>query len=70
MKIVAEFNLEYEAEIAKGLLKSEGIEAVIMNVNSPYPGITMGRHGVELMVADEDLEAAKKILADTEAVED
>ena len=37
---------------------------------NPYPGITMGRHGVELMVADEDLEAAKKILADTEAVED
>lgn len=70
MKIVAEFNLEYEAEIAKGRLKNEGIEAVIMNFNSPYPGITMGRHGVELMVADEDLEAARKILAETEEVED
>ncbi len=70
MKIVAEYYLEYEAELAKGLLKSAGIEAVIMNVNSPYPGVTMGRHGIELMVADEDLEAARKILENTEPAED
>ena len=69
MKIVAEYNWEYEAELAKGLLKSAGIEAVIMNVISPYPGVTMGRHGIELMVADEDLEAARKILENPEPVE-
>ncbi len=62
MKVVAEFNLEYEAEIAKGLLESEDIRAVIMNANSPYPGITMGRHGVQLMVNDEDFESAQMIL--------
>lgn len=62
MKVVAEFNLEYEAEIAKGLLESEGIRAVIMNANSPYPGITMGRHGVQLMVNDEDFESAQMVL--------
>ena len=62
MKIVAEFNLEYEAQIAKGLLESEGIQAVIMNANSPYPGITLGRHGVQLMVNEEDLETAQMIL--------
>lgn len=62
MRVVAEFNLEYEAEIAKGLLESEGIRAVIMNANSPYPGITMGRHGVQLMVNDEDFESAQMIL--------
>ena len=62
MKIAAEFNLEYEAQIAKGLLESEGIQAVIMNANSPYPGITLGRHGVQLMVNEEDLETAQMIL--------
>lgn len=62
MKVVAEFNLEYEAEIAKGLLESEGIKSVIMNANSPYPGITLGRHGVQLMVNEEDLETAQMIL--------
>ena len=62
MKIAAEFNLEYEAQIAKGLLESEGIQAVIMNANSPDPGITLGRHGVQLMVNEEDLETAQMIL--------
>ena len=62
MKVVAEFNLEYEAEIAKGLLESEGIRAVIMNANSPYPGITMGRHGIQLAVNDENFESAQMVL--------
>jgi hypothetical protein len=62
MKVVAEFNYEYEAEIAKGRLENEGIECVIMNSVSPYPGITMGRHGVQLMVNDYDLESAQMIL--------
>lgn len=62
LKIAAEYVQEYEAQIAKGLLESEGIEAVIMNVNSPYPGITLGRHGVQLMVRAEDLETAQMIL--------
>lgn len=62
LKLVAEFNQEYEAEIAKGRLESEGIEAVIMNAVSVYPGIQMGRHGVQLMVNDYDLESAQMIL--------
>lgn len=62
MKVVAEFNLEYEAEIAKGLLESEGIRAVIMNANSPYPGITMGRHGIQLAVNEKDFESAQMVL--------
>ena len=33
-----------------------------MNYNSPYPGISMGRHGVQLMVNDYDLESAQMIL--------
>ena len=62
MKTVAEFTFEYEAEIAKGRLESEGIEAMITNVNSPYPGLQLGRHGIQLMVNDYDLESAQMIL--------
>ena len=62
LKIVAEYNYEYEAEIAKGLLESEGIEAMISNVNSPYPGVLLGKHGVQLLVNDYDLESAQMIL--------
>lgn len=69
MKIVAEFTFEYEAEIAKGRLESEGIEAVIVNVNTPYPGLQLGKHGIELKVHDYDLESAQMIL-DTEVSED
>ena len=66
MKIAAEFTYEYEAEIAKGRLESEGIEAMISNVNSPYPGLQLGKHGIQLLVHDYDLESAQMIL-DTDA---
>jgi len=62
MKVVEEFYNQYEAEIAKGRLEAEGIKAVIMNLNSSYPGVQMGRHGIQLMVNEEDLETAQMIL--------
>ena len=62
MRIVEEYFNAYEAEIAKGRLESEGITAVIMNNVSVYPGIQMGKHGIQLMVNDEDFEDAKAIL--------
>lgn len=62
LKTVAEYYNEYEAQIAKGLLESEGIEAVVMNLNSSYPGVQMGRHGIQLQVHDYDLESAQMIL--------
>ena len=64
MKVVAEFYHEYEAEIARGRLESEGIEAVVMNLNRSYPGVQMGRHGIQLMVNDEDFAAAQAVLAE------
>ena len=62
LKIVAEYIYEYEAEIAKGLLESEGIDAMVSNVNSPYPGVLLGKHGIQLLVNDYDLESAQMIL--------
>ena len=72
LKTVAEYYNEYEAQIAKGLLESEGIEAVVMNLNSSYPGVQMGRHGIQLQVHDYDLESAQMILdnAERESKED
>lgn len=66
MKVVAEYFFEYEAEIARGRLESEGIKAMISNVNTPYPGVLVGKHGVQLLVNDYDLESAQMIL-DTDA---
>lgn len=66
LKTVAEYYNEYEAQIAKGLLESEGIEAVVMNLNSSYPGVQMGRHGIQLQVHDYDLESAQMILENAE----
>ena len=66
MKVVAEYLFEYEAEIARGRLESEGIKAMISNVNTPYPGVLVGKHGVQLLVNDYDLESAQLIL-DTDA---
>lgn len=66
LKTVAEYYNEYEAQIAKGLLESEGIEAVVMNLNSSYPGVQMGRHGIQLQVNDYDLESAQMILDNAE----
>ena len=69
LKVVAEYIDEYEAEIAKGRLESEGIEAMISNVNTPYPGVLLGKHGIQLLVNDYDLESAQMILENAENAE-
>jgi len=69
LKVVAEYIYEYEAEIAKGRLESEGIEAMISNVNTPYPGVLLGKHGIQLLVNDYDLESAQMILENAENAE-
>ena len=35
---------------------------MISNVNTPYPGLQLGKHGVQLLVNDYDLESAQMIL--------
>ena len=69
LKVVAEYIYEYEAEIAKGRLESEGIGAMISNVNTPYPGVLLGKHGIQLLVNDYDLESAQMILENAENAE-
>ena len=51
-----------EAEIAKGLLKENGIESIVSSddVGGRYPSAAMGN--VKLTVREEDIEKAKEIL--------
>ncbi len=61
------FQSRIEAEIAKGLLESNGIKSVIFAEDlggwRPYP--ISYSYGVELKVDTKDAEEAKRILEDT-----
>lgn len=63
MKTVGKYNSVFAAEVAKGLLESEGISACIVNEYTTYVGLTHASDPVELRVADEDYESAVKALA-------
>ncbi|MEJ2670628.1 MAG: DUF2007 domain-containing protein [Deltaproteobacteria bacterium] len=62
--VLETFYNRIEAEIAQGILESEGVEAVIMadDAGGTYPMLQFIR-GVKLMVAAEDEGRAKEILA-------
>jgi hypothetical protein len=62
--VLETFYNRIEAEIAQGILESEGVEAVIMadDAGGSYPMLQFIR-GVKLMVAAEDEGRAKEILA-------
>ncbi len=54
---------EFNAQLLKGALESEGIPAMFSNeIMSGY----LGTQGVDILVKEEDLEAAKKILKQQE----
>ena len=54
---------EFNANLLKGALENEGIPAMLSNeIMSGY----MGTQGVDVLVKEEDFEAAKKILEQQE----
>ena len=59
----ARFNTRVEADLARLHLESEGIEALLFDteINYFYGGLFLP---VRLMVLDEDLERAKKLLSE------
>ena len=59
----ARYNSRVEADLARLYLESEGIESHLFDseINSSYGGLFMP---VRLMVLDEDLEAARRLLAE------
>jgi hypothetical protein len=62
--VLETFSSRIEAEMAQGILESEGIEAIVMadDAGGTYPMFQFIR-GVKLMVAAEDEAQAKEILA-------
>ena len=60
----ARYNSRVEADLARLFLESEGVEALLFDteVNYVYGGLFMP---VRLMVLDEDLAAARRLLART-----
>jgi hypothetical protein len=62
--VLETFSNRIEAEMAAGLLESEGIEATVMadDAGGAYPMLQFVR-GVRLMVAQEDEARAKEIRA-------
>ena len=59
----ARFNSRIEADLARLYLQSEGVEAVLFDaeINSSYGGLFMP---VRLMVVDEDVELARRLLSE------
>jgi len=62
----ARFNWPYQAELARAFLISHGVEAIVFDTQSS--GYSDGALvGVRLMVLDEDLDEARKVLAEYDA---
>jgi Putative prokaryotic signal transducing protein len=61
----ARFNSRVEADLARLYLQSEGVEAVLFDteINYFYGGLFMP---VRLMVLDEDVELARRLLTEAE----
>lgn len=64
MKTVGKYGNAFSAELAKGLLESEGIESCIVNEYLNYIGLPNMQqlNPVELRVADEDYDRALQVL--------
>jgi len=67
--VIETFSSRAVAELAAGLLESEGIEALVMadDAGGAYPMLQFVR-GVRLLVAAEDEERAREILSDQGSV--
>lgn len=61
-KTVAKYSDPMSAEIAAGMLRSNGINAQVFGTTSSYPSINAVINSVELKVNAEDYEDAMKLL--------
>ena len=62
LKTVANYNYDYEAELAKGYLEAEGINVVKKGDSKDYFHFKLGLENISLFVPDEDYERACNIL--------
>jgi uncharacterized protein (UPF0254 family) len=59
MKTVKTYSTQVDAEVAKIALAAAGVTAVVVGIGTDLEG---GTSGVQLLVADEDVEAALGVL--------
>jgi hypothetical protein len=59
MKTIKTYSTRVDAEVAKIALAAAGVGAVVVGVGTDLEG---GTSGVQLLVADEDVEAALRVL--------
>ncbi len=64
MTPIKTFNTRVEADLARIALSSKGIEATVVGLDVAFEG---GADGVRLLVADDEADAARKILAKSES---
>lgn len=69
---IATFENLSEAEVAKSLLDAEGIEVVIQDqpLASLLPPIALANGGLTLLVAADDAEEAREVLAKPDSTEE
>jgi hypothetical protein len=60
MTPIKTFNSRVEADLARIALQAEGIDATVVGLDVAFEG---GADGVRLLVADDQADAARKILA-------
>ena len=62
--VVQSFNTRLEAEVAKGLLDANNIQAIVIadDAGGMYPSLAGAAEGVLLLVDKKDAENAKKLL--------
>lgn len=68
---VASFENLSEAEVARTLLEAEGIEAVVQDqpLASLLPPVALANGGLVLLVAPDELERAREVLAEPDVPE-
>ena len=62
MKVVKAYSTRVDAEVAKIALTAAGVPSVVVGIGTDLEG---GAAGVQLLVADEYVEAALKVLEDS-----
>lgn len=70
LKTAAQFNDPLSAEITAGMLRANGIPALVFGQASSYPSINAVLNSVEVKVNPEDYEAALELINKTDSSED
>ena len=64
MTPIETYNTRLEADLARIALSAAGITATVVGLDAAFEG---GAEGVRLLVADDEVDAARKVLAKTES---